>query len=136
VQLIVSPEPVLYPYITRPDILVVMSQEACNRFSSDIRPGGVLLYEQDLIKLSPKCAPDIKTFGIPATRLAEELGRKLVLNMVMVGFVTAMTSLTTAEAGRKSVADSVPKGTEKLNLAAFDKGYEYGRTLLAARDAA
>jgi 2-oxoglutarate ferredoxin oxidoreductase subunit gamma len=136
VQLIVSPEPVLYPYITRPEILVVMSQEACARFCCDIKPGGVLLYEQDLIKLSKKCAPNVKTFGIPATRLAEELGRKLVLNMVMVGFVTAMTSLTTAEAGRKSVADSVPKGTEQLNLAAFEKGYEYGRTLLTARDAA
>jgi 2-oxoglutarate ferredoxin oxidoreductase subunit gamma len=136
VQLIVSPEPVLYPYITRPEILVVMSQEACTRFSGDIKPGGVLLYEQDLIELSKELAPNVSTFGIPATRLAEELGRKLVLNMVMVGFVIAMTSLTSAEAGRKSVADSVPKGTEKLNLAAFEKGYEYGRTLLAARQAA
>jgi 2-oxoglutarate ferredoxin oxidoreductase subunit gamma len=136
VQLILSPEPVLYPYITRPDILVVMSQEACNRFGGDIKPGGVLLYEQDLIELSKVSAPNVTTFGIPATRFAEELGRKLVLNMVMVGFVIAMTSLTTAEAGRKSVADSVPKGTEKLNLAAFDKGYEYGRTLLAGRQAA
>ena len=136
VQLIVSPEPVLYPYITRPEILVVMSQEACTRFSSDIKPGGVLLYEQDLIELSKELAPKVSTYGIPATRLAEELGRKLVLNMVMVGFVIAMTSLTTAEAGRQSVADSVPKGTEKLNLAAFEKGYEFGRTLLAARQAA
>ena len=131
VQLIVSPEPILYPYITKPHILVVMSQEACTRFCAVVRPGGMLLYEQDLIKLGTKCSPDIKTYGIPATRLAEELGRKLVLNMVMVGFVTAMTSLTTAEAVRKSVADSVPKGTEQLNLAAFEKGYEYGRALLA-----
>jgi 2-oxoglutarate ferredoxin oxidoreductase subunit gamma len=136
VQLIVSPEPVLYPYITRPDVLVVMSQEAYSRFCTDIKPGGVLLYEQDLIKLGKKCDPDVTTLGIPATRLAEELGRKLVLNMVMVGFVTAMTSLATPEAGRKSVADSVPKGTEKLNLAAFEKGYEYGRSLLATRSAA
>ena len=86
--------------------------------------------------MSRKCAPDVRSFGIPATRLAEELGRKLILNMVMVGFVTAMSSLTSAEAGRKSVADSVPKGTEQLNLGAFDKGYEYGRALLAARTAA
>jgi 2-oxoglutarate ferredoxin oxidoreductase subunit gamma len=136
VQLIVSPQPILYPYINRPNILVVMSQEACTRFCTDIKPGGVLLYEQDLIKLSKKCAPNVKTLGIPATRLAEELGRKLVLNMVMVGFVTAMTSLTTAEAVRKSVADSVPKGTEQLNLAAFEKGYEYGRALPVARSAA
>jgi 2-oxoglutarate ferredoxin oxidoreductase subunit gamma len=136
VQLIVSPEPVLYPYITKPDILVVMSQEACTRFCSQIKPGGMLLYEQDLIQLSKKCAPEVRKFGIPATRLAEELGRKLVLNMVMVGFVTAVASLTTAEAARKAVEVSVPKGTEKLNLAAFDKGFDYGRQLLAASNAA
>lgn len=129
VQLIISPEPVLYPYITRPGILVVMSQEACTRFCSEIKPSGLLLYEQDLIQLSNNCAPGVKAFGIPATRFAEELGRKLVLNMVMVGFVTAMAALTSPEAVRKAVADSVPKGTEKLNLAAFEKGFEYGHSL-------
>jgi 2-oxoglutarate ferredoxin oxidoreductase subunit gamma len=136
VQLIVSPTPVLYPYLTRPDILVVMSQEACTRFCSEIKPGGLLLYEQDLIKLSKKCAPGVKAFGIPATRLAEELGRKLVLNMVMVGFVSAMTALATPTAVRKAIADSVPKGTEPLNLAAFEKGFEYGRALQASPTAA
>ena len=132
VQLIVSPAPVLYPYITEPDVLVVMSQEACTRFGAGLKAGGLLLYERDLIKLDKNVLPDVKAHGIPATRLAEELGRKLVLNMVMVGFVTAMTALATAEAVRKAVEESVPKGTEKLNLAAFEKGYEYGRTQLAA----
>ena len=132
VQLIVSPEPILYPYLTRSDILVVMSQEAFTRFSPDLKAGGLLLYEQDLIKLGKEISPDVRTFGIPATRLAEELGRKLVLNLVMVGFVTAMTSLATADSVRKAVQDSVPKGTEKLNLAAFEKGFEYGRAQLAA----
>ena len=136
VQLIVSPEPVLYPYITRPDILVVMSQEACTRFCSEVKTGGLMLYEQDLITLTKKCAPDVKTFGIPATRLAEELGRKLVLNMVMVGFVTALSGLVTPDAARRAVEASVPKGTEKLNLSAFEKGHEYGRRLLSTRDAA
>ncbi len=136
VQLIVSPEPVLFPYITRPDILVVMSQEAFTRFGSAIKPGGMLLYEQDLITLGDKRVPDIKTFGIPATRLAEELGRKLVLNMVMVGFMTVITSLLAPDAVRRAVEDSVPRGTEKLNLAAFEKGFEYGRNLLNAATAA
>jgi 2-oxoglutarate ferredoxin oxidoreductase subunit gamma len=136
VQLIVSTEPVLYPYISRPDLLVAMSQEAYARFGPELKPGGLLLYEQDMISLSKKLPADIKTFGIPATRFAEELGRKLVLNMIMVGFVTATTSLTTAEAVRKAVEDSVPRGTEKLNLAAFEKGLEFGRNLLSARDAA
>lgn len=128
VQLIVSPDPVLYPYLTRADILVSMSQEAYTRFVPNLKPGGLLLYEQDLIELEPP-RNDIRTWGISATRIAEELGRKLVLNMVMVGFVTAVTGIVTPEAARKSVRDSVPKGTEALNTSAFEKGLEFGLSL-------
>lgn len=128
VQLIVSPEPVLYPYVTHADILVAMSQEAYTRFVPSLKAGGLLLYEQDLIELEP-LRSDIHTAGISATRIAEELGRKLVLNMVMVGFVTALTGIVTPEAARKSIAGSVPKGTEALNTAAFEKGLEYGLSL-------
>jgi 2-oxoglutarate ferredoxin oxidoreductase subunit gamma len=134
-QLIVSDEPILYPYLTQPDVLVLMSQEAQARFEFDLKVGGMLLYERDLIKLD-NTTLGMRHFGIPATRLAEELGRKLVLNMVMVGFVTALTGLATPPAVRKAIADSVPKGTEKLNLAAFEKGEVFGQTLLSALHAA
>jgi 2-oxoglutarate ferredoxin oxidoreductase subunit gamma len=128
VQLIVSPEPVLYPYLTHADVLVAMSQEAYTKFAPGLKPGGLLLYEQDLIEIGT-LGTDIRAWGISATRLAEELGRKLVLNMVMVGFVTAMTEIITPEAARKSIAASVPKGTESLNTSAFQKGLEYGLAL-------
>ena len=131
VQLIVSTEPVLYPYLTGEDILVVMSQEAYTRFAPELRPQSLLLYEQELVQLG-ELQPTIKSVGVPATRLAEELGRRLVLNMVMVGFVAALTNLASAEAMRKAVETSVPKGTEKLNLAAFEKGLEYGKEQLAS----
>ena len=134
-QLIVSDEPILYPYLTQPDILVVMSQEAHARFGSDLKPAGMLLYEQDLIHLD-NTTQGIRHYGIPATRFAEELGRKLVLNMVMVGFVTALAGLATPPAVRKAIADSVPKGTENLNLAAFEKGLEFGQGLLSVTHAA
>jgi len=134
-QLIVSDEPILYPYLTQPDILVVMSQEAHTRFGAGLKPAGMLLYEQDLIHLD-NTTQGIRHYGIPATRFAEELGRKLVLNMVMVGFVTALAGLATPQAVRKAIADSVPKGTENLNLAAFQKGLEFGQGLLSAPHAA
>jgi 2-oxoglutarate ferredoxin oxidoreductase subunit gamma len=129
-QLLLSPEPILYPYVTHPDILVAMSQEAHARFRSELNPGGLLLYEQDLIHL-PKVNHHIRSYGIPATRFAEELGRKLVLNMVMVGFVTALAGLASPEAIRKAIRDSVPPGTESLNLAAFEKGLLHGQSMLS-----
>ena len=72
----------------------------------------------------------IRVYGVPATRLAEELGRKMVLNIVMVGFFGAVAGILDRESLRKAVADSVPPAFQDLNLRAFDKGFEYGTDLL------
>ncbi len=125
VQLIVSPEPILYPYITSPDILAVMSQEAYGCFASGLQPHGTLIYEEELVRPGHK-AHTATTFSIPATRLAEELGRKLVLNVVIVGFTIAVTGIVSPEAARKAIRDSVPPGTEPLNLAALETGLDFG----------
>lgn len=128
-QVILSNEPILYPYVTQPDVLVVLSQEAYTRFTPELKRGGILITEQDLVRVD-RIPPGERVFGVPATRLAEELGRKVVLNVVMVGFFGAVTKLLDAEALRKAVADSVPAALQKLNLEAFDKGYEYGICLI------
>jgi 2-oxoglutarate ferredoxin oxidoreductase subunit gamma len=130
-QLVLSDSPVLYPYVTRPDIMVVMSQEAYNRFAPELKPEGMLIIEEDLVRVSNVNA-DKRVYSIPATRIAEELGKRMVLNSVMVGFFTAVTKLLTADAVRKAVADSVPPSFRELNLKAFERGYEYGNTALAA----
>ena len=124
-QVILANEPILYPYVTQPDILVVMSQEAYTRFAPELKPGGTLIVEQDLVHLDGRRS-GVRVFGVPATRLAEELGRKVVLNVVMVGFFAGVTKLLSPEALRKAIADSVPPALQKLNLQAFDKGFEYG----------
>ena len=129
-QVILSPEPILYPYVTQPEILVVMSQEAFTRFAPQVRPGGILIVEQELVQVSGPLPEGVRVYAVPATRLAEELGRKMVLNIVMVGFFGAVTHLLDPEALRKAVADSVPPHFEQLNLKAFDKGFEYGAVLV------
>ncbi len=131
-QVILSDEPILYPYVTRPDILVVMSQEAFTRFTPELKDGGMLIVEQDLVRVS-NLRRGLRAYSVPATRLAEELGTKMVLNVVMVGFFGAVTGLVDPDSLRRAVADSVPAAFQKLNLQAFDKGFEYGATLLATR---
>jgi len=125
----VSDEPVLFPYVARPDILVVMSQEAYTRFTPEVKPGGFLLVEEDLVRLDRK-AQGLKIYGIPATRFAEELGKKMVLNVIMTGFLCAITGAVSREAARQAVEESVPARFRDLNLQAFDKGFDYGRILL------
>lgn len=128
-QVILSTAPILYPYVTQPDILVVMSQEAYTRFAPQLKPGGILITEQELVNID-RMASGIQVYGVPATRLAEELGRKMVLNIVMVGFFGAVTGILDRESLRQAVADSVPPAFQDLNLRAFEKGYLYGSELL------
>lgn len=132
-QVILSREPILYPYITQPDVLVVMSQEAYTRFTPELKKGGILVVEEDMVRLG-NMHNGFRVYSVPATRLAEELGRRMVLNVVMVGFFAAVTKLLDVDAVRQAVADSVPPATRELNLRAFEKGYEYGVSQLRSRD--
>ncbi len=130
---IVSPEAIAYPYITSPEIMIVMSQEAYTKFTPELASGGLLITEEEMV--SPhNLRKDIKHFSIPATRIAEELGKRMVLNIVMMGFTTAVTGLVDVEAMRKAVLVSVPKGTEELNMNAFNRGYEYGEKLVGEKE--
>lgn len=121
--LAVSDGEVLYPYINRPDILVAMSSEGYEKYRDELEEKSVLIYEQDLVH--PAVEEGRRSFGIPSTRIAESLGRAIVQNIVMVGFFGAVTALVPVEALRDAVRHSVPAGTEELNLAAFERGFEY-----------
>jgi 2-oxoglutarate ferredoxin oxidoreductase subunit gamma len=131
-QVSVSDEIIGYPYVKNPDILVLMSQDAYTQFVGQLKPGGLVLFEEELVTVDDKLPAGAKALGIPATRFAEELGRRLVLNIVMTGFFAGVTGLVSAEAVEKAVLSSVPKGTEDLNMRALRKGLEYGRSLATA----
>jgi 2-oxoglutarate ferredoxin oxidoreductase subunit gamma len=124
-QVILSDSPVLYPYVTRPDILVVMSQEAYTLFSPQIKDVGMLIIEEDLVRIG-ELPVGVRVYSIPATRIAEDLGKKMVLNIVMVGFFGAVSQTLNPDALRNAVAASVPEAYRDLNLRAFDRGFEYG----------
>ena len=64
---------------------------------------------------------------IPATHLAEDLGRRIVTNMVMLGFFTAVTKAVSREAMEEAIKSSVKEKFIDLNLKAFATGYEYAK---------
>ncbi len=131
-QVIVSDEEVLYPYLVKADILVVMSQEAYNKYKGDMKPDGMLIVEDELVT---EIDDHDNVFGIPATRFAEDLGRKLVVNIVMCGFFAAVTGLVSRESALEAVKATVPPKTIELNTNAFNKGYEHGLKAKAKAEA-
>jgi len=125
-QLILSPDPILYPYVVNPDVMVLMSKEAFHKFHHEIKPGGLMLVEQDLVPVQEVALPNARVFGIPATRIAEGLGKRMVLNIVMTGFFAAVAGVLERDSLRRAVAESVPAALAELNRSAFDAGYEHG----------
>lgn len=124
-QIIFSDEPIWYPRIIAPSVLIAMSQEGWNKYCGELTEDSLAIIEEELVE--PIFLPKgVRLVSIPATRIAEDLGRSIVANVVMLGFVAAVTDVISVEAMRESVCTSVPKGTEDLNLQAFEHGYEYG----------
>jgi 2-oxoglutarate ferredoxin oxidoreductase subunit gamma len=121
--LAVSESEVLYPYIARPDIFMVMSAEGYEKYRDELKDTGTLVYEKDLVH--PKLKKGQPSFGVPSIRIAESLGRSIVQNIVMLGFFAAVTKIVSREEMRNAVKGSVPAGTEELNLKAFDAGWAY-----------
>jgi len=134
-QVIIADGAIHYPYVRHPDVLVCMSQGGFDKFFADMKEEGTLIIDQDLV--NPHTLPpgdgDQPYFAIPATRMAEELGRKMMANIIMLGFFTAVTGAISINAAENAVTKSVPKGTEKKNIKAFGKGYDYGLAVLKGR---
>jgi 2-oxoglutarate ferredoxin oxidoreductase subunit gamma len=129
-QLVISEDRVLYPYITRPEVLVTMSQDAYEKYEPELRDEGVLIYDTDLVRLKP-ARPGIRIYGVPSTRFAEEMGNRIFANLVMLGFFTAVTKVVSPEAMKKALPGLVPKRFLELNLRAFEKGYDFGTEMLS-----
>jgi 2-oxoglutarate ferredoxin oxidoreductase subunit gamma len=122
-QVIVSDKQILYPYVIQPDIMMLLSQEAFNIHAKPL-PQGIIILEEDLVTID-KDIGQTPVFTIPATRIAEEVGRTLFLNIVMLGFFTAVTNLLPKESIQEAIRASVPRGTENLNIKALQTGFDY-----------
>ena len=122
-NVVISDDEIDYPYVTQPDVLVVMSQEAYEKFAPLLKDDGLLIIDEDLVKLKNG---EGKVAKIPATRIAEGLGKRIVANIVMLGFFTAVTNLISYEAIKKAVLETVPAKFKELNEKALELGYEQG----------
>jgi len=110
-----------------PDIFIAMSHPALMAYLDDLKDGGILIVDPDMIS-EEEVMPfvqkhNIKLYKAPASRTAAEvIGLKVVANIVMVGAITRITKVVSEEAVRAAIAESVPPGTEEKNLAAYDAG--------------
>lgn len=118
---IIDDDPILYPKVATPDIYVIMSQEGFEKYGAAACGEAEMLVDSTLVHSRPAC----RYIEIPATREAREtLGRDIVANIIMLGALVAATGVVSRTSIEKAILDSVPKGTESLNIKAMKRGFE------------
>lgn len=124
-DLVIDTEVVDYPLVTRPEVLVAMSQDGLQRNLANLGPGTLILGEAELVTL----AEDPRFHMVEAIARAEELGFKVVANSVMIGALAAAYPLLKVEHVKAALLASVPAKTMELNEIAFQKGIEQGEAI-------
>jgi len=124
-EVVISNESVGYPYVVNPQVLVIMSQEAYNKYVPGLSPKTLVIIDPDLVK--PGTSHNANILSIQATSLARDMGRVVVANIIMLGFVAAVSNVVSAKALKESILATVPEGTGEFNIKAFTTGYEYGQ---------
>jgi 2-oxoglutarate ferredoxin oxidoreductase subunit gamma len=119
---IVSDQPVLYPRVIQPDILVAQAQDAIDRFAGTLKAGGILIFDSDLIQKVPDSVTG--AYGVQATSLARnQIQDMIVTNMIMLGALCRVTAVVGHEALETAIAAAVPKAKQDMNRRAFVLGF-------------
>ena len=107
------------------DVLVAMSQSAHDMYIEQLEPDGKVIIDSDLV-VPKEGQHDLHS--IPFTDIAyQAFNRKIMGNMVMLGYLVAVTEVVSEGAMRDTIASNVPKGTEEMNIKAYKKGLKLGR---------
>lgn len=127
-NIVISDSEVDFPYVTEPDIFICLSKEAYLKHIDSLKEGGWLFYEENLVPVDDRIEKASHIYKIPATKIAEnELGKRIVANIVMLGFFAELNELVDEQAILKAVLHFVPQRFKALNERAFKTGKEYAK---------
>lgn len=128
-EVLIAEERIIYPIINNPDILVALSQKAYDDNINDLKSNGIVVTDSDLVNVSFLKEGIIQYHGSFNKISIEELRKKAVANMVMLGFLQEKTKIVSLDALEKAIADLVPSKTIDLNLKALEKGREIAKEM-------
>ena len=123
-DLVISSSPISYPKAENLDLLVALSQEACNKYYPYLKPGGILVLESDLVKQPPTN----QFLGLPYTALArDKVGIVQAMNTVVLGSLSLLLPFVNQGAMRKSLEAALPAKIRAVNTKAFNLGHRLAK---------
>jgi len=118
-EVVISDKEIDYPKVVQLDMLLAMTQEACDAYFFDFKPNGLLLVDSTFVEQ----VPTSRSIAIPFTRIArDDIGKEMVANMVALGAIAAVCPLIGAKSMEKAVVARSPEGTVDINRKAFKAG--------------
>jgi 2-oxoglutarate ferredoxin oxidoreductase subunit gamma len=133
-EVIIADDVIDFPKVTSPDVVLIMSQQACDRYGQHVKPGGIVLVDDTSVSSIPSLE-DACVVTLPITEIARhDVGRQVVANVVALGALVGVTGIVTPDAMEKAISSRVPRGTEELNMKAFNIGLERGREARAKHE--
>jgi 2-oxoglutarate ferredoxin oxidoreductase subunit gamma len=119
-EVVIADGKIDYPKVIQADLLLAMSQEACDEYGRQVKPEGWLIIDADQVKRAP---PHPRTVRVPITRIAEEeLGHRITANIVGLGVIVGLTGIVPRQAIAQAVEKRAPPGTKEANLRALEAG--------------
>ncbi len=122
-EVIISDTDIDYPKAENIDILLALTQEACDKYGSDVKPDGIIVIDSQTVTNPP--AGNFTVVSLPILQSAvERLGKFVVANIIALGVIHKLSNIVSEEAIKSAIRSRVPKGTEEINLKAFQTGVD------------
>jgi 2-oxoglutarate ferredoxin oxidoreductase subunit gamma len=123
-DVVVSADEIYYPKTMKLDLLLALTQEACDTYFHDLKDGGILIIDSDLVTQppTPRC------YALPFIQLAKnEIGVAMVANVISLGAICELTGIVSKQALTEVVKKRAPRGTEEKNLRALELGFKIAK---------
>ncbi|MEA4880847.1 MAG: 2-oxoacid:acceptor oxidoreductase family protein [Synergistaceae bacterium] len=130
---VLSEEEIGSPVVDNADVLVIMNQPSLSKFLHRVKKGGTLVYNSDLVEYDGS-RPDVTAIGVPASRIALELGSDKIANIIILGAVVESSGMVNPEVCVETIKEKLGKKKPKflpMNLEAFERGKEIAREALS-----
>jgi 2-oxoglutarate ferredoxin oxidoreductase subunit gamma len=122
---ILAPEPILYPYVTAPDVVVILSQEAVGRCLGAVAGRTLVLYDSALGNVVAAGRP----VGMPLSTRARELGAPEAVNMIALGAMAALVPDLDPGSLEEAIKARFSGEVQAANLAALRSGYALAKEM-------
>lgn len=127
-EVVVSDEEIDYMKVDQADVFIALNQVGYDKYIDEVSKNGLVLVNSTLVETDN---PD--HYQIPATEIAEEMGKPFVVNIVALGALTRLLPKVHAPAIQEEIKKNFSASIAGSNLDAFEKGYTEMAKLLESR---